>query len=125
MDSKEKIIISKLVKLAEKQQKILTRLAQATQEEDVEGTKAYLKGAWETAALNAGITPVRSPDSIEYIAGGPVAGKPHVSTGSTYTITGVIPEDKRLEFKNTFERQLAAQKQELVDRVGMIFKDPQ
>lgn len=124
MDSKEKTIISKLVSLASKQQKILAKLAQAAQE-DVEGTKAYLKGAWETAALNSSISPVTSPQSIEYVPGGAVAGKPHVSTGSTYTITGAIPEDKRLQFKNTFERQLAAQKPDLVDRVGMIFQDPQ
>lgn len=121
MKSKDKVIIGKLVALAEKQQKILTKLAQAVQE-DVEATKKWLSSAWITAAINSGV-PGMTPESVDYNPGGP-SDIPNVTEGSIYAVTGVIPDKARLQFKDTFERQIAAQKPELVGRVGMIFKDP-
>lgn len=120
----EKLIINKLLKLAEKQQKILAKLAQAVQE-DVEGNKAALKTIWENVAGQSGINPVTPVESVEYAPGGVTPGQPNIETGSTYTVTGAIPEDKRMAFKMAFEQEVAAQKPELADRVGMIFKDPQ
>lgn len=122
MDSTDKLIIERLFKLAQKQQQILVKLAQAVQE-DVEGNKQYLSSAWVTAAVNSGV-PGITPESIEYMPGGQDKNHPNVTIGSTYTITGIIPEQARMQFKDTFERQVAAQKPDLEGRVGMIFKDP-
>lgn len=108
----EKVIIEKLYKLAEKQQKVLIRLAEAL-EEDIEATKAWIVSAWQTAELNSGILGI-PPESVEYT---------EATTPTSYTVTGVIPKKERLKFKENFERQVAAQKPELDERIGMMFKD--
>jgi hypothetical protein len=122
MDSKDKAIIEKLFKVAQKQQDILVKIAQTIQE-DVESNKKYLSNAWMTAALNSGI-PGISPESIDYTPGGPDSNNPNIVISSTYTVTGVIPALSRELFKTNFEKQIASQKPELDGRVGMIFKDP-
>jgi len=121
----DKLIIEKLFQLAMKQQKILTKLAQTADsfpEEDVEGNKKYLVGAWMTACLNSEI-PGMTPE-VEYIPGGTSPNNPNIVLSSTYMVTGVVPEKVRMQFKETFERQVASQKPELDGRVGMIFLDP-
>lgn len=122
MSSKDQLILEKLLKLAEKQQKVLTKLAQAVQE-DIEANKQWLSSAWNIAAVNSGVVG-SSPESIEYVPGGTDPNKPNVTISSTYTVTGVVPVNAREQFKRNFERHIATAKPELDGRVGMIFKDP-
>ena len=122
MGSKDKIIIEKLFKVAKKQQDILIKIAQAVQE-DIEGNKKYLSNAWVTAALNSG-APGITPESIDYTPGGQDSNNPNITISSVYTVTGVIPESVRMNFKNTFEKQVASQRPELDGRVAIIFRDP-
>jgi hypothetical protein len=124
MSAKDKLILTKLFKLAEKQQMLLTKLAQLSEDkEDIEGNKKYLSKTWMTAAVNSGV-PGMTPESIEYIPGGTSPDNSNIVISSTYIVTGVIPENARMLFKTNFEKQIAAQKPELDGRVGMIFKDP-
>lgn len=120
MTPQEKQIIRKLLALATKQQKVLTKLAQM--QEDVEGNKSYLKNTWQTAGLNTGISEMMSP-TVEYRPGGP-ASTEGVTTGSNYVVTGTIPVAQREKFLKTFKAQVVAQKPELDGKVSTIFKDP-
>jgi hypothetical protein len=120
MNSKEKQIISKLLKIAENQQKILSKLAQVSQE-DVEGNKTYLKSTWQTAGLNSGITAMKDP-YVQYTPG--TTDPSGTITGSNYTLTGEIPVNKREQFLNTFKTQIKTQKPDLEGKVSTIFKDP-
>ena len=120
MNPKDKKIIEKLLSLAEKQQKILTKLAQAAQE-DIEGNKAYLASAWQTAGANMGV-PTSNP-TVEYKEPEP-GSDPGVTLGSSYVVTGPIPANARNKFVTTFKAQISAQKPELDGKVSTIFTGP-
>jgi len=120
MNSKEKLIIQKLLAIAEKQQKVLTKLAQAG--EDVEANKAYLKQAWQTAGLNTGISEMWTP-TVEFTPGGPSSTDPGVTLDGNYVVTGAVPVTQREKFLRTFKAQVASQKPDLDGKVSTIFKD--
>lgn len=116
MNSKDKLIISKLVKLARNQQKILEKLAQMTPDPNIE----YLKNAWTTAAVNSGVTTVATPE-VEFTPG---KDQDNVQIGETYTIyADGIPSDNELRKKlmDTFKTQVKSQKPDLDGKLGIIF----
>lgn len=119
MNNKEKEILTKLVALAEKQQKILVKLAQVAQE-DTQANVQYLKSTWQTAALNSGV-PGRTPD-VQYTPGS--TQDDGVVIGGNYMVTGEVPAASRDKFLQTFKAQIASQKPELDGKVSTIFKDP-
>lgn len=123
MNSKDKQIIEKLLSLATKQQKVLTKLAQANAQyaQNVDANKEYLKRTWQTAGLNTGISAMSTP-TVEYTAGGP--GADGITIGDNYVVSGVIPANQREKFLATFKAQVSAQKPELDGKVSTIFKDP-
>lgn len=124
MDSKDKLILSKLLSLATKQQKIITKLAQAQAtgaEPDVEANKAYLQSAWQTAGMNSlPGTPIGTP-TVTYTPGG-MNGTVRIE--GNYMLTGEIPADKREKFQATLNTQIKTQKPELDGKVSTVFKDP-
>jgi hypothetical protein len=129
VNNKEKLVISKLLKIAENQQKIIMKLAQGVTENPSEGAPAspqtdpniaYLMGAIPVAAANAGInnvvvTKVDKHDSAPTDTGAVMS--------DTYTaqIQGITGKQGDL-FKQTWDKQLAAQKPDLVGRVGFFFQ---
>jgi hypothetical protein len=117
MNSKDKLIISKLIKVAEKQQNALTKLSQVAQGDPA--TVKYLQGAWQTAALNSGVTAVSTP-TVTYQGSQPAAG--NVTMGESYTVSGEIPVQNRELMQRNFDNQIKAQKPDLT--VSTIFKDP-
>lgn len=112
-----KEIINKLVKIAIKQQKILTKLAQMAQE--TINNKSYLKNVWQTAGLNSGISVMSSPH-VEYVPG---ELSNNITTSGSYTVSGSIPTNQRERFSKTFKAQIAAQKPELDGTINLIFND--
>lgn len=116
MNSKDKLIISKLFKLASKQQKIIEILAQVTPDLNIE----YLKRAWTTAAANSGVSMVVSPE-VEF---NPGKDEGDVQVGETYTLyADGIPSDNELRKKlmDVFKTQVKSQKPELDGKLGIIF----
>lgn len=122
-------ILAKLLKIAKNQQKIITKLAQ-TVAENPSGDMSqapqqdpnieYLIGAIPVAAVNAGInnvvvTKVDKHPSAPASSGGTMA--------ETYLAHIKANPGKHGEaFKQTWEKQLATQKPDLVGRVGFIFE---
>lgn len=119
MNSKEKLIITKLLSVAERQQKTLMKLAQVTEADP--GIVQYLKSAWQTAALNSGVTSVSSP-SITFKPGS--AEAEGVMVGENYMVTGECPADKREAMQKNLSNQIKSQKPELDGKVSTIFTDP-
>lgn len=97
MNDKEKIILSKLVKIAANQQKALQRLAQS-QDPNV----AYLKSAAQITAANSGFN--ASHVEVTVNPGGP-SSDPSVQTVGGYTVkvSGAPPQN---EIREKFTRQL-------------------
>lgn len=121
MDTKDKLIINKLLKVALKQQKILMKLAQAVPADDSQANIQYLKGAWQTAALNSGVTEVLSP-TVQHTPGS--TNPDGVVIGDNYMVTGEMPINKRELMLRQFKNQIASQKPELDGKVSTIFSDP-
>ena len=95
----EKEILSKLLKIASNQQKILVRLAQ-TQDPNI----AYLKSAAQITAANSGF----NASSVEVTANpGGASSDPSVQTLGGYTIkvSGAPPKN---DVRDKFTRQLRA-----------------
>lgn len=121
MNSKEKLIIERLLALATKQQKVLTKLAQANmQQNETEANKGYLKQTWQVACLNSGV-PGHTP-TVEFTPGNTSADG--VTVEGNYMVTGEVPAAQREKFDRTFKAQIAAQKPDLDGKVSVIFKDP-
>lgn len=122
MSTKENLIIGKLVKIAQKQQSTLIKIAQAAT-----GTQAdpevvrYLKSAWQTAALNSGVATAATPD-VTFIPSSTNADQ--VTLGESYTLKGEIPASNRDTFSRNLQNQIKAQKPELDGKVSTIFLDP-
>jgi hypothetical protein len=119
MNSKEQKIISKLFAIAEKQQKILMKLAQV-QSNEVEANKQFLKTIWQQAGSN-----VRVPEpEVTYTPGSNDEANGHaIVTSDNYTVTGEVPEDFRPQFLEVFKNTISSQKPELDGKVSTIFKD--
>lgn len=120
MNSKEKLIISKLLALAAKQQKILTKMAQAVQDNSQANIK-YLKDAWIQSALNTGF-PGQTPE-VTYTPG-EAGSSPGVTLSEKYTLKGAVPNNFREKFDRQFKAQLAGQKPDLADKVSIFYLDP-
>ena len=119
MNNKEKQILSKLIALADKQQKILVRLAQAAQDTP-EALTSYLKNTWMTAALNSGVT--GATPTVKYTPGSQTATGETI--GDNYMVTGECPVAAREKMLRQFKAQIASQKPDLDGKVSTIFQDP-
>lgn len=116
--TKDKLIIKKLLTIAEKQQKALNKLAQVGQA-DPEAIQ-YLKSTWQTAALNSGVTESHSPE-VSFTPGSQHDG---VNIGESYVVKGVIPQKNRELFDKNFKNQVKTQKPDLDGKVSAIYLDP-
>lgn len=118
----ESKFLKKVLSVLQKQQVILKKMAQA-QQLDVESTKQYLKNAWQTAGLNAGITEMSTP-TVNYNPGADVGDPTQlVTVDGSYTISGPIPAKLREKFNQTFYAQIKSQKPELEGKVSAIYND--
>ena len=111
MNNKEKLIIQKLFKIAQNQQKVLTKLAQTTEDPILD----YLKRAGTEAAANSGLT----ISSIWAV---------HSGNGSyTITVNGAAKGNAvRQKYMDILRKQIATQKPnqpELLDNLAIIFAD--
>lgn len=118
MNSKEKLILEKLISLASKQQKILTKLAQAVQDNS-QANIQFLKDAWTTTAVNTGFeghTPEVSftPSST---------GSPGVTLGEKYTLKGPVPANLREKFDRQFKAYVGGQRSDLSDKIAIFYLD--
>lgn len=120
MNPKEKLIISKLLTLAEKQQKILTKMAQVVQD-DSQANISYLKNAWTTAAVNTGFEG-HTPE-VTYTPGS-AGSSPGVTLAEKYTLKGAVPNNFREKFDRQFKAQVAGQKPDLADKISIFYLDP-
>lgn len=112
-------VIEKLFTIASKQQKTIVTLAQLNQGADPE-TIFYLKSAWQTSALNSGVTAVSTPN-VSFSGGGQVD---NVTVGEKYTVSGEIPAQFREKMLQAFKTQISSQKPDLDGKVSTIFNDP-
>src|SRR5574338_498112 len=113
MNSKEKLIIQKLVSLATKQQKILTKLAQVAQDNS-QANIQYLKDAWTTTAVNTGFEG-HTPE-VSYT---PPAESNGVTLGEKYTLKGPVPANLREKFDRQFKAYVGGQKPDLAGKVSI------
>lgn len=129
MNNKEKLVISKLLKIAENQQKIIQRLAQTVAENPSgdlasspqgDPTIAYLMGAIPVAAANAGINNV-VVTKVDKHKSAPTGSGAVMADTYTAQIQGITGKQGDL-FKQMWDKQLAAQKPDLVGRVGFFFQ---
>lgn len=122
MNSQEKLIIAKLLKIAQSQQKTIEALVKRAQQADP--IVEYLKRMAQTVVFNAGLsgTTVSANADTEV---SPLAGGATVKPGdSNYTVfIAGAPDDNNLKqkFIDNFNKTLAAQKPELDGRVNIIF----
>jgi hypothetical protein len=121
MSTKEQIVISKLVAIADKQQSTLVKLAQAVSgtQPDPETVK-YLKSAWQTAALNSGVTSVATPD-VTFNPTGESSGG--ATMGENYVLKGDIPANNREIFTRNLQNQVRNQRPDLDGKYSTIFTD--
>jgi hypothetical protein len=139
MDTKQKLILEKLVKLAQSQQKVLNKLAQIANvqqdvrteqsaQADVPKTIEYLKGAVQLAGVNT------SPPISGLTA--KVTATPGHDGGFTIIVDGFPPvklndpkdvqRDNALKmaFKKTFDAQLSAQgKAALLNNLAIMYNN--
>lgn len=124
--SKEQQILSKLFKIAESQQKMLTKIAQATEPGHVPLFDYINRRLVSVVAGNMGLSHVTSQCStLEGGTAGAVGGgayQPKDPDSIRCEIYGV-PEAKRSGFVEALNRQLQIQKPELVGKVSFWFPD--
>lgn len=115
----QKLIISKLLKLAGDQQKVIQKLAQLVQNVQ-DPNVAYLQRAWQTATVNSGVPQVSTPE----VTTNPGSTQGNVQVGGTYTINATgIPQNNTLRQKliDTFKTQVKTQKPDLDGKVSIMF----
>lgn len=114
MDSRK--ILESLVKIAENQQKMIQKLAQA-QDPNI----AWLKQVAEAAAmnLNAGI-PISVQVSLGTPQPSPDAGV-QVSQNYVIRIGGLKDEKQKIQFKTNLDSAVAIQKPELSAGISVIY----
>jgi hypothetical protein len=119
----EKEIITKLLAIATKQQKVIHRLAQAAPSAMVgsDPNEDYLRRAVNAAATNAGVkTPVSA--FVKAYAGDQ---KNNTNIEGTYTVivSGMSQADNALKqnFINTYKNQIKSQKPDLDGKVSVLF----
>ena len=116
MNDNEKTILQKLANIFSTQQKVMTRLAQAT-----DPNMAYLKRAAEQAAANVGLEGMGNAFKVE------VSLKPadeilNPHTSYIVSIFGAPAKNEiRQKFLDTFNKQVETQKPELAGNVSTIF----
>lgn len=119
MDQKK--IIEKLIKIAETQQKVIQKLAAMVDEHPKEDPEiAYLMSAIPVAAANAGINNV-VVTKVDKHKSAPTGSGAVMADTYTAQIQGISGKQGDL-FKQTWDKQLAAQKPDLVGRVGFFFQ---
>jgi uncharacterized protein YdhG (YjbR/CyaY superfamily) len=111
-------IIEKLVKIAETQQKVLAKLAQKT-DPKVQENISLLQRAWQSAALNSGVTQVQTPN-VSY---NPSKQVDDTILEDSYIVSGKIPADKRNAMDTNIHKQVKLQKPELAEKVSFIYED--
>jgi hypothetical protein len=123
MNEKEKVIITKLLKIASKQQKVIHKLAQAQPLAQVgfDPNEEYLKNAISAAAANAGVkTPISA--FVRSTAG---SQNDTTKVEGTYTVmvSGMDQADNNLKqnFMNIYKAQIKSQKPELDGKVSVLF----
>jgi peptide deformylase len=131
--NKEDLILRQLVKIADKQQKIIQKLAQTVAENpsgDMNITPPapmqdpnieYLMGAIPVAATNVGINNVVVV-SVEKQPGAQSNSGAIMDNSYMAQIKG-IPVKQSNSFKQEWDKQLTAQKPDLVGHVGFYFID--
>lgn len=120
----ESKVLKKILSVVAKQQTILKKLAQVSQEDPA--MKSYLQTAWQTAGLNIGITEMSSPN-VQFNPGKSITLDADDSTATSedsWILSGAIPVKLREKFNQTFYTQLKSQKPELDGRVSVIYQDP-
>lgn len=118
----EKTIIQKLAKVLANQQKILVRLAQATEDQS-----QYLRNAAQVAAVNTGFQATHV-DVVrkEGHTGSPAGGTEVVKVEPGYIVTvGGVPKDNavRQKYINTFKTQVQTQKPGLEANLSILLED--
>jgi hypothetical protein len=113
----EKQAIDLLIKIAERQQEIIKRLAAIV---GMDPNIEYLMSAIPTAAANAGINNV-VVTKVEPKPGGTSDSGAQMESGYVAYIRGVPPKAGDT-FKHVWDKQLAAQKPDLVGKVSFIFE---
>lgn len=112
----QKLIIAKLLKIAENQQKVIQKLAQSLQDPNV----AYLQRAWQTATVNSGVPQSATPE----VTVNPGSFQGNIQVGETYTVNATgVPQSNVLRQKliDTFKTQVKAQKPNLDGKVSVMF----
>lgn len=113
MNQKDKLILGKLLALAEKQQKIITKLAQ-------QDLTATIKSIAEVAAMNLNLgKPIGVKVSSEG-AGGPLPTGGTANPSYKVEISGLPDNQSKLAWKNNFDRNVAL-KPELKDLNLAVF----
>jgi hypothetical protein len=115
--NKEKLIIAKLLKIAQNQQKLITRLAQA-QDTNVE----YLRRVAVIAGTNIGATVT---ESTVVPMQSSTTDNVSIPTGYVLSVLGV-PVQLRQKYIDTVKSQVKAQKPEqpeLADNLTINFRD--
>ena len=117
--NKEELIIAKLVKVMANQQKILTKLAQVAHDPNV----LYFKDAARTSAVNTGFG--ATAVDVKPLEGNQGrAGAPIIEPGYIVSVFGCPKEDKvRQKFVDTFKREVATEKPNLVQNLSITFGD--
>lgn len=125
----EKHILAKLLKIAQNQQKIITKLAQTIAENPSGNVSTppqqdpnieYIMSGIPVAAVNAGITNVVVTKVDKHPSASSDSG---ATMNETYMAHIQANPGKHGEaFKQIWEKQLATQKPDLVGRVGFIFE---
>jgi hypothetical protein len=119
----EKEIITKLLAIATKQQKVIHRLAQAAPLAMVgsDPNEDYLRRAVDAAATNAGVkTPVSA-----FVKANASSQAGATTTEATYTVmvSGMSQVDNALKqkFIDTYKNQIKSQKPDLDGKVSVLF----
>jgi hypothetical protein len=119
MDPKEKLVIQKLLNIAEKQQKVIRKLAQE-QDQNID----YLRRAVQVAGVNAN-PPVSLTAFVVHKSGGysvTVDGFPAINRNDPRS----VEKDKNLKmsFKGAFDNQLKAQNRtDLLNSLVLIYNN--
>jgi len=118
-----KAILQKLLDIASKQQKVLTKLAQAAQDPNIE----YLRQGAQVAAANSGfnatevnVTPLAASSGTGFSD-----NLVNIDPGYIVTVAGSPPDNKlRQKFIDTFKNQCRVQKPDAkwLDNLSISFK---
>ena len=123
MNEKEKAIITKLLSIASKQQKVIHKLAQVQPlaQVGIDPNEEYLKKAILAAAANAGVkTPI---SALVRSTAGSQNDTTKIEGIYTVMVSGMDQADNNLKqnFINVYKTQIKSQKPELDGKVNVLF----